>query len=329
MPRRDYALTSAQKADARAALELLDGTEISLEEAARRAIVGRRSGKKTLVPAAIDLFIRSRLKANCRDATVAWYQDKLSRFDAMWEERSIDSITRLEIREAIEAESVSEATKAGLARALRALWRFCAALEPPLTGADVTHGLRTVGPRKSAAKTGDAAGRKAFLTVPEVAKILHELRQYRDCLAIMLFAGIRPCELGGKNKPRLLWENVNVAEQHVRVPDEVAKTGKARLIQRLPPTLWAWIGHKEHEPEDPVSAVLSTQIRRAAANVLGRPLPFDCFRHTFATYAVALRGEAATVSVWLGHEGATTLIFNTYMGLATHAEAVKFWALRP
>lgn len=329
-PYSNFALTAAQKTDARAALSLLDGTEISLEEAARRAIVGRRPGKRATVAEAVDLFIRSRLTANCRDATVAWYQDKLSRFVTMWEHRLLDSITRAEIRDAVEEQGVSAGTQAGLARAVRALWRYCAALEPPLTGMDVTHGLRTVPPRKAALKSGKTSGRKAFLPVPAVEKLLRELPQYRDALAMMLFAGVRPCELGGKHKPRLLWENINQAEQHVRVPDEVAKTGKARIIQRLPPTLWAWLsGRREYYNEDPVSDVLSTQIRRAATKVLGRELPFDCFRHTFATYAVALLGEGNTVSLWLGHEGSPTLLYTTYAGTATHGEAEKFWALRP
>lgn len=324
MPRSIFALTPEQKADARSAFSLLDGTGITLEEAARRAIVGHRAGKKLLMPAAADLFIRSRMADNCRPSTITWYESKLARFTTMWAERPIDSISRKEIRDALEAEPVGASTRAGLARALRALWRYCAAQEPPLTGADVTHGLRVTPPRN----TSKHSGRDAFLPVADVARILHGLPRHRDAYAVMFFAGLRPFEVGPLHKPRILHRHVNRSEEFIRVPDEVAKTGKARIIQRLPPTLWAWLS-AAGEPESPISTTLSVHLRRSAEKLLKRRLPYDCFRHTFATYAVALLGEARTVAVWLGHEGDAGLLFNTYMGLVTHAEAVKFWALRP
>ncbi len=324
MGRTDYALTPEQKMDARAALALLAGSEISLEEAARRAIVGRRAGKRVLFPAAVDQFTLSRIKEGCRSATVDWYTAKISLFGTLWEHRAIDGITRAEIREAIEMQPVSESTKAAYGRALRALWRFCAALEPPITGADVTHGLRTTAPRVAAKKSK----RDKFLSLTECEKILFGIKYHRPALALQLFAGIRPEEIHGLHKPPLLWKHVNTADHLIRVPREVAKTDKPRLIQGLPPAVWAWLG-RPGDPEAPVCPVQAIEIRRAARRILGYPLPYDAFRHTFITNAVALLGEAGSVSMWIGHEGRTSLIFNTYMGLLPKADAVKFWALRP
>ena len=139
--------------DAAAARALLAGSGISLEEAARRALSSPRvAPRNTTFEAAYDLFIRSRLAAEKKPATVAWYQDKLGRFVSPWQTRQIDTITRVEIRAAIDAEPCGASTKAGITRALRALWRFCLAHEPPLVGADATVGLRVTSPAKSHAQ---------------------------------------------------------------------------------------------------------------------------------------------------------------------------------
>lgn len=138
-----------EESDASAARAVLAGSGLSLEAAARRALVAPRvTPRNTTFEHAYDAFIRSRLLAQKKPATVSWYQDKLGRFVTRWTVRQIDSITRSEILEAIEAEPCGASTKAGLARALRALWRFCLAHEPPLASSDATQGLR-VTPQKS------------------------------------------------------------------------------------------------------------------------------------------------------------------------------------
>ena len=112
------------------------------------------------------------------------------------------------------------------------------------------------------------------------------------------------------------------------MPGEIAKTGKPRIIQDLPETFWAWYQPGAH-PEHELCPVHASQVRRRAIGALGHALPFDAFRHTFITYAVALRNDAGPVSLWVGHEGRSTLIFTNYLGLVTAAEAQRYFALRP
>jgi mannose/fructose-specific phosphotransferase system component IIA len=75
--RKDWALTAEQRADAREALILLDGTGITLTEVARRAMAGQRATKRVIAGEAVDEFVREVMRREARPATVLWYEDKL------------------------------------------------------------------------------------------------------------------------------------------------------------------------------------------------------------------------------------------------------------
>lgn len=119
------------------------------------------------------------------------------------------------------------------------------------------------------------------------------------------------------------------AERIVRVPIECAKTGVGRIIEGLPDALWHWLD--AYPPAgDFASVVSAAKAADRARRLAGMDeWPHDAIRHTFATYAVAFTGDAARVSLWLGHEGNASLIHRHYRGLATKAQAEAFFALRP
>jgi integrase len=320
MERSDFALSAAQRIDARAALRLLEGTGLSLEEAARRAVAGRRAVKRITIEDAIDQFVRSRLTNGKRAATVDWYESKLKLFGKKFGARHFDDVDRGALREWIEAVPLGVGTRAGIARAVRALWRWGMLHEPPLVALDVTLGLRTTAPGNR--------GEAGFLTVPEASAVLKAAGEYRSALAMLLFAGVRPEELAGQNKPRLLWRQVRLAEKMIRIPAEIAKTGRPRIIEGIPEALWAWL-----EPKDDGEAISPGRsrqaIEKAQAAIERDDWPHDATRHTFATYALASTGDAGKVATWLGHEGNPTMLHRHYRGLATKTEADKYWALRP
>lgn len=320
MARSDFALSAAQRIDARAAFRLLEGTGISLEEAARRAVSGRRAIKRITIEAAIDQFVRSRLSNGSRSATVNWYESKLKLFGVHFGARHFDDVDRAAILDWLAGLQLSLGTKAGISRAIRALWRWGLVCEPPLVGQDVTVGLQTTAPANS--------GEAEFLTVAEVEKIMANAGPYRSALALLLFAGVRPEELAGQDKDRLLWKHVQVAERLIRIPAEIAKTGKPRIIEQLPPTLWAWL--QPGNQDDPISPGRSRQAIEKAQDAISREeWPHDGTRHTFATYALAFTSDASKVAHWLGHEGNPTMLYRHYRGLATKAQADKFLALHP
>jgi integrase len=318
--RTNWQLTPDERNDARQAFKLLSGTGISLADAARRAIEGRRAVAATTVGAAADRFLRTRLQ-DCRRATYTWYEARLGFLVAAFGERTLDDVTRADLRRWIDGLETGATAKAANVRAARSLWRWAMRQEPQLAAVDPTLGLASsVRPRDGA--------EPAVLQAAEGAKVLAAAGPHRSALALMMFAGIRPHELAGTNKPRLLWRHVNTADRIVIVPGEVSKTGRRRPIEGLPETVWRWLA--PGAADQPVATVSARQIINTARRALGwATWPHDCLRHTFASHALALTSDPGAVSLWLGHEGRPTLLHRHYRGLSTKAVAEAWFGLRP
>lgn len=320
-PRKDWALSAVQRADAREALAILEGTDLTLAEVARRAVAGQRATQRVTAREAIDEFLREVIRREVRPLTVLWYDDKLRVFLATFGETLLDAINRADLVAWLNGLPCQDGGRRHYGRALRALWRWAQRHDPPLVGSDITLGLV---PRR--VKTESTI---PFLPVGECEKILAGAGGYRSAIALALFAGLRPEEIAGKGKPWLRWEHVQKKERIVRVPPEISKTRKGRNLEKLPTAFWAWLEAGDGE----ISPGRSRQITELCARLAGygeaRPWPYDALRHTFATYAVAATMDPGRVSIWMGHEGSPTMLYRHYRGLTTGAEAKKFWALRP
>lgn len=323
MARKDFALTPAQKIDTREALTLLEGTGITLVESVKYRLAGTRVVKKKKLSDAVDAFLADRHRSGVRQGTLDWYFDKLDVFVGKFGDRSMDEIGRLEIADWIQNRSVAASTQNGYARTLRALWRWALRYDPPMVGADVTMGL------VKAARTREKEIQ--YLSVDECSKIMAGAGRYRSTLALMLFAGIRPNEVAGRHKDFLRWEHINTVEKIIRVPAAQSKIGHTRNIEGLPATIWAWL--QPGASGDDISSALSREPVSCAARLANyggkRPWPKDALRHTFATYHVAALSDPGKTALLLGHEGDQSVLYRHYRGLATKAEAEKFWALRP
>jgi integrase len=270
--------------------------------------------------AVADDFLRTRLQ-ECRRSTFDWYDERLSQIVAQYGPRMMDSVTRAELRAWLES-LPHKAARAANARAARALWRWALAQEPPQAAQNITTGLTfTSAPMRAEI---------AVLTVEQCAAALKASGRHRSALALMLFAGIRPEEVcsAAAGKPAFAWSHVNVADRIIRIPAEVSKTGRSRVIENLPDALWRWL---EPRKDGPISTAQARTVVNAAAAAMGLAgkWPQDALRHTFASYAVALTSDAGKVSIWLGHEGNPTMLHRHYRGIATEADARRFFGLTP
>lgn len=318
--RKDWALSPEQKNDAREALTILKDSGFSLVDAARFRMAGKKAMRSIPFSQAVDEFKRGLLRAEVRSATFDWYESKFQRPIRFFGNRPFDEISRAEVIKFFAELELSKGYRAAIARALRALWNWGIKHDPQMATEDATRGQDT----KSQTNGGDAE----YLTVSQVGKVMANAGHYRNALAMLFFSGIRPEELAGRGKNRMLWKHVRIDEKYIRVTGEISKTVKPRIVDGLPETLWAWL--KPSEDDDPISVGLTRQATEKAKQILGlKRWPHDGTRHTFATYALAFSGDAGKVSNWLGHEGKPTLLHQTYRGLTTKAEAEKFFALRP
>lgn len=338
--RSNYAMTPAQKADARAALKLLEGTTISLEEAARRAVKGQRALRRVTLTQAVDEFVLTRIKAGKRHATSDWYDQRLRPVADLIGDKVFDTVSRADLKETLEALLPTEPARAATARACRALWRWGMRVDPAIAGADMTIGLDFRGRRPVPAKAVPKAPK--VLTIAQCQAIIDGIaEEYVGAIGLMLFAGIRPEEVAGDHKEWMRWEFISKKDKIVRVPEEISKTRKARVLEGLPPALWRLI--KPGAMADNICPFSARAAMKAAAKLAGfrtrtkrdaPPWPQDAMRHTFATYALAFTQDPGQVSLWLGHEGKPELLHTTYRGersadgMVTTAMAKEFFALQ-
>jgi site-specific recombinase XerD len=317
--RKDRGLSAEERMQAREALGILEGSGISLVEAARRCMSGAGRAVRTRLDDGIDLFLRDCLRRNLRESTFGFYEDKLRTFERSFENRDLDSFTRAEIRQWLDGLNVGPETREGYRRAIRVFWRWARKQEPPLCALDVTEGLALPTPKRERSI--------GILTPDEAAAVMEAAGPYTATLALMLFAGVRPSEIKARGKPAMVWRQIDFDASTVRIEAGQSKTRQARVMDGLPDNLWAWL--KAAKAEGEICPGFPRQAVRIARDAIGRAWPQDACRHSFATYHVALAGNVERTALILGHEGALGMLHRHYRGVATKAEAVAFFGVRP
>lgn len=328
MKRKDWRLSGDERNDARAALKILDGTGISLESAARLALrLGDSRSQKTGLSRAVDDFLRACLRRKVRPRTYQYYESHLLICADTFAGRTLDDFDRPALKQYLESLPNAPGTIDARFRALRALFRWARRQDPPLVARDPTEGLQL-----------DLAApehRIDILTPAETAGIMTGLpARFRAPAALLLFAGIRPGELRSDDKPPLLWRHIDVSAGIIRIPAEIAKVRRPRLLEDLPANLWRWI--TSGPPDTPVSPTLSVEIVRHMQRILrARPedprtaWPQNACRHSFASYHLAMHSDPGRTATLLGHEGNPTILYRHYRGLATKAQAAEYFAITP
>ena len=330
-PRADYALDPITRNDARRAVLLLEGTGLSLFEAAQAAITAR-AGKETRrtkkpIEEAIRAFIADTHSRGRRGGTLEFYEKNLAAFAADEIGARWQTATRRELEQWLLDLGVGQTMQGMTYRALRAFYRFARRQDPPWCGVPPTEGMRPGRPGE--------APEIEFYRVAVVDGWLRRARpEDRAALAVQLFAGLRPEEVAPQwtDKGRAEWEHFDMAGHIVRVPAAVSKTRRPRVIEGLPDALWNWLAETpEAKRRGPIWTGRADWMRTRHREALGSATPWIARgpRKTFATHAVALTGDPAKVALWLGHEGVPTMLHRHYRGLVTQAEGRAFFGLSP
>jgi integrase len=250
---QNFELSPAQRADAREALKILEGSTLTLTAAAIRALQGKRALRRVCVAEAVGDFLRTRLALRAR--TFEWYESNLKPLTVQFGDDNVDEVDRA--RFVAWVKPMSDAERRRITRAARAFFRWCAAQEPQIATVDPTHGIEV--------SSQGSAGEAEFLTVAEVDKVMKAAGRYQSALALLLFAGIRPEELAGRAKDPLRWKHVRTDEKMIRIPAEISKTGKPRIIEGIPETVWRWLDPKgDHVPVSPGRTRQALRIAQAA-----------------------------------------------------------------
>lgn len=163
------------------------------------------------------------------------------------------------------------------------------------------------------------------LTLPEVVRLTLETSapDFRDCapaLGVMLWAGVRPCEVA-----RLRWEDIDWEENIIAVRPRHSKTGGARHVS-IAPVLRRWLAR------DRSSGALCPPNWKRKWNRLRDRAGLDAWRqdtlrHTFASYHAKRFRDLPGLSLEMGHAD-LSLLRTRYinMGRLTREDARQFWA---
>jgi len=156
-----------------------------------------------------------------------------------------------------------------------------------------------------------------ILTVKQAARVLRvcERPAERWAVAVLLFAGIRPSVDGGEIT-RLQWEDFTSAE--IYVSSEVAKTPQDRHVPISPRLARLLRGRPADGPVMPSGWKRAWARIRLAAGIAELN---DVTRHTFASNYLAAFGEAETKQA-MGHTAGSSTLFRHYRRAVT-AEAGK------
>ena len=335
-------LTPAQRQDAVAALAILDGKG-SLKAAAK--LWARHNGIAGGVTVA-ELgrrWLANLRTQGCRPTTMIEREHKAERLAADMGTRPVSSITRDDIAGWLTGKGLTGATWDGYRRAYRAMFNF--AVDERLIESNPVAAIKPIRmdeklPTPFSVAAATAIMRTAAEWTPAIV----------PTLAVQFFAGLRPGEALG-----LDWTAVDFKGKTIRIMPETSKVRRTRIIE-MNRTLIEWldpyrkasgpigiqtpsqfnycifrkpIGPAYEQEGIPIAEREADKRPRGLAAAAGVEWIQDGCRKTFATMHFAQYGDAGKTAGILGHVGDAGILYKHYRGLATKAEARRYFAIRP
>ncbi len=168
-----------------------------------------------------------------------------------------------------------------------------------------------------------------FYTPAELSSLLRagsEQAEYHHLLPLMALCGLAGLRL--QEAARLTWEDVFRVEGHVEVSRTKSKT-RARRLVAVCPALAAWL-EPYHDCTGPIWINGLEKFHSdfgVLREMLGIPSRRNGLCHAFCTYHFALHANENLTAALAGNSPA--MIHAHYKGLATRAEAEKWFAVLP
>lgn len=327
------------------ALDMLDG-RATVEEAVRFWLVHHPDAGRHGIGELVEGYLADRRARGCRGSYLSLLRQRLGRVAA-----ALGKDTPVPMVFGTDLERFMAGVKAGTAESWNG-WR--SVLRGFFGWAARRCGLEG-NPAAGIPKRRMAESSPSFLGAADAERLLRaaealegEAGWARGCAvatALLFFAGIRPAELAGAYwgdpdaPPRpggcvaggLRWGDVDAEGRTVRIRGEVSKVAQARLIP-VEDALAAWIGtvaDGEREGRVVRNPTWWRRARREIARKAGVAWGKDAARHTYATMHFAKYRDRAALEAAMGHGRDSTVLEIHYKGLATAAEAERFWGIRP
>ena len=328
-------LTPAQREDATKAIRDLKG-KATLKEAARFWMRHNATEDGVNVAELGRRWLANLKAQGCRQTTITEREYKVEALSAAMGGKAIVGVTRDDLEGYVNSKGVTGATWDTYRRMLRAMFQFAADKK-----------LLDYNPAASIKPVKLDEKMPTPLSVDAVAAIMRTVEKFAPImaptLAVQFFGGMRPGEAMGMD-----WGAIDFNQKLIRVSPEVSKVRRSRIVE-MNQTLIDWLT-PYRKLAGPIGIVSKSQFsfymlrkpigeKPEDGKVDKRPLGIvkaagakwiqDGPRKTFATMHYATHGDAAKLASTLGHTGGHDVLFRHYRGLATKADARRYWKIRP
>lgn len=180
----------------------------------------------------------------------------------------------------------------------------------------------------------DGVGEVHIISVAQTAQLFHTALTYRDAhddakfmpmmgrLALECFVGLR-FSSGSKIEKA----DIRRADKGILLPKRKLKTKRRHYVDGLPAHVWPWI---DLIPEScwHLTPRHYMGLKSELFHVADVPHPFNCCRHSFATYHMAALKNPGLTATILCHQS-QELLWERYNGIATEAQGKAFQKLTP
>ncbi len=297
------------RVDALAAMKVLQGTNVSILEAAEDYIRRHPTTQGETVRQTCDRYLDV-MQANGR-RSLSIYEKRL-KFNALCKamgETSTDAVDEADIRVWAEARGVGGTT----------------------TEAYIGAGLSLLSFFRGKLKSRGSSDQKPPVTwdVKIVADLFvkaeESVPRIIPALTVLFFAGIRPHEM-----MRLSWAEIDTAARLIRLTGEQTKTRTMRNVD-LSDNALAWLMAYQGTGLLVKSRTAYRRLQVKLMEACGlADWPTDVARHTFATMHYNAHQNAAATMAQLGHFGNPQTFVTHYKGVqASVADVAAFWKIMP
>lgn len=236
---------------------------------------------------------------------------RLSRFETSNPEASVADFTPKDCDEWLSGLHVAPGTQNTHRRDLQTLFSFC-----------VKRGYLEKNPAAATERVKDIAKPPEIFKPKELAALLEhcgdELLPY---FAIGAFAGLRAAEI-----ERLTWDEIDFEHRLINVAAEKSKTSRRRLV-KIENNLFAWIQPLAQRTGKVAPANLRKRVLKARACAGLTHWPQNGLRHSFGSYWLAKREDAAALALQMGNS--PQMIFAHYRELVKPRDAERYWSIAP
>jgi integrase len=237
------------------------------------------------------------------------------------------NVTTAEVQEWLDNQKLAAQSNANYRRVIHLFFKFA-----------VARGYAAENPVAGAERVKVKGGEVEIYTAVEIARLLAAASpEYRPCLAIGAFAGLRSAEIG-----RLEWNDIDLAARHIVVGASRSKTATRRIVP-IHENLCAWLapyaGREGKIWKSGYFPFYRAQEAAAAATAVDageekgikgqKPVAWkaNALRHSYASYRFALTGDAGRVAGELGNSA--TVVHRHYRELVKPADAERWFAVMP